>query len=344
MNNIAVFTLNGTKVDLVRDSVNLIKLWEKAGKYELPVEKIKDLPDVKAIYFVYSNSTILYIGRTNNMKKRWYCHHIFPYVPCNAVVRWILCDEESDVSVIEKALILSESPLLNNKMAKNLPLPGSNGSSSMFFDLLKSNNITLSRAHIIAKQIYGKDARDKVRRLLGDQISSTHEWVLWCNAVIKNRIDSTYSITRLDVENFIAEYINDDLDPSNIYIASVQRARLFWENKGKSPEWISSWLLYMETHRQFIRSLNTSGVTSFREIQACTNEIYKPILGGEAQGIKEERGIKHLRDGLSRVELAAIDLAEAIASESMEQENIQGFSGCRSVCSKSGLKVKRVFE
>lgn len=144
--------------------------------------------------------------------------------------------------------------------------------------------------------------------------------------------------------DWIKDRIKEEINPDLALDKGIDRAVVGWQRQGRSDEWIQQRLKGIGARHTFTSTLQKHGVDKGYQYGACTNEIYKPILGGEAQDIKEERGIKHLRDGLSRVELAAIDLAEAIASESMEQENIQGFSNCRSVCSRSGLKVKRVFE
>lgn len=94
----------------------------------------------------------------------------------------------------------------------------------------------------------------------------------------------------------------------------------------------------------FYKILKEHGVSAPHEYAICTNEIYKPLFGGTAKEVKEKRGIKTLRNGLSRVELMAIGLAEALASEKMENTNANGFLKCRNICSDSSKRVNPVIE
>lgn len=94
----------------------------------------------------------------------------------------------------------------------------------------------------------------------------------------------------------------------------------------------------------FHEVLEKHGVEMPYEYAVCTNEIYKPLLGGTAKEIKQQRGVSDLRNGLSRVELMAVGLAEALASEKIEKTNADGFSKCRNICTDSSKRVNRVFE
>lgn len=76
----------------------------------------------------------------------------------------------------------------------------------------------------------------------------------------------------------------------------------------------------------------------------CTNAIYKEVLGGTAQQLKEKNGLAKrasLRDNLSRVEVAALGLAEALAEDDIEEQQRYGFQQCLKSCEDAGGKVKR---
>lgn len=97
----------------------------------------------------------------------------------------------------------------------------------------------------------------------------------------------------------------------------------------------------------FASTLQGHGVTDGWQFAACTNAIYKPLLGGDAKTIKEQRGLvkqDNLRDKLKGIELTAVMLAEELAQQKIEAENIQGFKGCRDASENAGNRVKRVFE
>lgn len=97
----------------------------------------------------------------------------------------------------------------------------------------------------------------------------------------------------------------------------------------------------------FTRTLQEHGVTLGWQFGVCTNEIYKPVLGGDASKLKESRGLlkqDNLRDSLEDVELIAVMLAEEIAQKQIKTENLQGFKNCRKASADAGNRVKRVFE
>lgn len=97
----------------------------------------------------------------------------------------------------------------------------------------------------------------------------------------------------------------------------------------------------------FTAILQDRGVTEGWQFGACTNAIYRPILGGDAKQLKEERGLakkENVRDHLSGVELAAVMLAENLALETIKNENATGFNQCHKASAKAGDRVKRVFE
>lgn len=144
--------------------------------------------------------------------------------------------------------------------------------------------------------------------------------------------------------DWIRERIEEEANPDLAYKRGRERAVKGWQKQGRDQQWIQQRINGIESRLTFTDTLKNHGVNFPHEYGVCTNEIYKPILGGTAKEIKQRRGIRKVRDGLSRVELAALDLAEAIASEKMETQDSQGFSECRQICLDSGSKVKRVFE
>jgi hypothetical protein len=144
--------------------------------------------------------------------------------------------------------------------------------------------------------------------------------------------------------DWVKERIQEEANPDLAYERGRERAVKGWQRQGKSQQWIQQRVKGIETRHDFTDTLKERGVSAPYEFAVCTNEIYKPILGGTAKDVKQARGIRNLRNELSRVELSAIDLAEAISLEKMEQEGSQGFSKCRRDCADSAARVKRVFE
>ena len=97
----------------------------------------------------------------------------------------------------------------------------------------------------------------------------------------------------------------------------------------------------------FTSILQDHGVTEGWQFGVCTNAIYRPLLGGTAKEVKEERGLApsaNLKDSMEELELSAVMLAENYALHSIKKGNIQGFPGCRDASTDAGNRVKRVFE
>jgi hypothetical protein len=144
--------------------------------------------------------------------------------------------------------------------------------------------------------------------------------------------------------DWIRERIEEESNPELAYKRGRERAVKGWQKQGHGQDWIQQRIEGLEIRVQFTDTLKEHGVTAPHEYAICTNEIYKPLLGGTAKEVKQSRGITKLRDGLSRVELMAVGLAEAIASEKIDDNAVNGFNQCRNICSESGRRVNRVFE
>lgn len=109
-----------------------------------------------------------------------------------------------------------------------------------------------------------------------------------------------------------------------------QRYIKAYEKRGKSADWTAERLKSIGTRNMFTRTLAAHGVSGdgFRN---CTNAIYEPLYGGTTNVIRAKKGLsKHqsIRDNMSKVELAAVGLIEALASDEIERKDIQGNADC----------------
>jgi hypothetical protein len=150
------------------------------------------------------------------------------------------------------------------------------------------------------------------------------EFHAWANQVVKDRIEET--------EN-----------PELGITRSKDRAIGAWRKQGKNEKFIQARLAGMDTRRYFTDTLKDHGVTSFG-YGNCTNGIYTPILGGTAAEAREARGLPkggNLRDSFSVLELTGTMFAEALASDTLERQNMQGNNSCISVCFSAGMQVKK---
>lgn len=147
--------------------------------------------------------------------------------------------------------------------------------------------------------------------------------------------------------DWVRDRIEEESNPDLAASRGVDRAIAGWKRQGKSDDWIEKRLSTIANRHDFTKTLQEHGCTKGFQFGACTNAIYKPVLGGTAEAVKESRGIKKsgkLRDSLSRVELMAVGLAEAIAAEKMEQESIQTFTECASISDAAGQSVAKALK
>jgi len=102
-----------------------------------------------------------------------------------------------------------------------------------------------------------------------------------------------------------------------------------------------------DVRKRFTKTLDEHGVTKPIEYASCTNEVYKPILGGTAKQVREERGLHpkaNLRDNMSISELAFTMASEALASERIEHQSAQGFIECRDATKRASLAIKSAID
>lgn len=127
--------------------------------------------------------------------------------------------------------------------------------------------------------------------------------------------------------NWVASEVLPSIRKTGQYV-SARRAK--YERQGKQLEWIENREEGIEARKGFTDTLKDHEVegTGYAD---CTNAINRPVLGGTAALVKVQRGLKpkaSLRDSLSTVELAKVKLAELLAAERIEKDELQGNERC----------------
>lgn len=141
---------------------------------------------------------------------------------------------------------------------------------------------------------------------------------------------------------WIKERIEEESNPELAVSRGRERAIAQWRKQGKSEEWIETRLKGIEDRHSYTDALKKHGISKGYEFAGCTNAIYEPILGGTAKEVKEKRNLpakQSLRDGISRAELAALQLTEIVVSDRMDKEDSQGFKECKSVAERTSKAI-----
>lgn len=134
----------------------------------------------------------------------------------------------------------------------------------------------------------------------------------------------------------IAEEKNPDI--------SVSKAIKVYKKQGKTDAWIANRFSSTVTRNSYTKVLQDHDVQKFG---TCTDEIYLGLFGARAKTIKKEKGLpekSNLRDNMSMVQLSSVMLAEALATENIEQKDIRGDNGCAKVSRISADNVSEAVE
>lgn len=139
------------------------------------------------------------------------------------------------------------------------------------------------------------------------------------------------------VNQAFLERIEEEKDPDKIGKRYIKT----WEKKGMSPEWIKQRFEGISTRNIFTAKLKAAGV-EHEGYRNCTNAIYTPLYGGTSNVVREKKGLDrkdNIRDHLPPVELAAIQLAELMASDAIEKNHLHGNAQCELAATKAGRAV-----
>lgn len=118
-------------------------------------------------------------------------------------------------------------------------------------------------------------------------------------------------------EERLEEYINPAL--------AIERARDRYLECGYSPEWIKTRIQSIATHAQLLDEWTCRGATT-KEHEKLYNTINKETFGVTVQEHKELKSVSDgsLRDNMSPMELALINLAELTTSELHKNNDSHG--------------------
>lgn len=127
---------------------------------------------------------------------------------------------------------------------------------------------------------------------------------------------------------------------------SMNKAIAYYERQGKSPMWIQARFDGQVQRHTYTDTLKAHGVRGYG-YATCTNAIYKPILSCTAKGFLKRNKLPakaNPRDHMSVVELMAVGLSEALASEGIEKKDVHGNEECANVSRISATNVANAVE
>lgn len=154
----------------------------------------------------------------------------------------------------------------------------------------------------------------------------------------------TYGVKQVALE--YAQYLDADLAVvvNEVFFQRIEEERNpeligkryidAYKRRGKSDDWIATRLKGIQTRNLFTDTLKSHKVIGLG-YRNCTNAIYRPLFGGNASLIREKKNIvsttANTRDCMTRTELIAVELAESLATDHIEENNVIGNRKCEIV-------------
>lgn len=139
----------------------------------------------------------------------------------------------------------------------------------------------------------------------------------------------------------------EESDGELAYNRGRQRAINVWKRQGKSDKEIAARIKGIEARNYFTDTLQAHGIRQGWEYAGITNALYLELLGDTAKGLKQSMGLSHhasLRDNFDMVKTMSLGLVEALATEDVESNDLQGFDPCKDATERAARKVKRALE
>lgn len=135
------------------------------------------------------------------------------------------------------------------------------------------------------------------------------------------------------------ERLQDMADPAK----SLDRARQYWQQHGRSEKWIQQRMMGQETRNKLTDYWKNHDITKESEYAALTNIIHKEWAGLTVKAHKVKKGLKshNLRDHMSEGELIFTALAEMSTRQIAETMNATGMPENAVAGKKGGGIAKR---
>ena len=110
----------------------------------------------------------------------------------------------------------------------------------------------------------------------------------------------------------------------------------------KKTAWLAQRVKSIHARNVLTDVLSRHGVKTGVEIAQCTNTVYRHLFHATAKEMRIARKLPekaNVRESMSRIELAATEFAELLASERIETRKASGFSDCNEHCSEAARIV-----
>lgn len=135
-----------------------------------------------------------------------------------------------------------------------------------------------------------------------------------------------------------SERLDEMVDPEQ----AIDRALLYYKNKGYSDSWINQRLKSIEVRKELTDEWKRSGISEGKDYGILTNEITQAWADMNTKQYKKFKKLtnENLRDNMSNMELILTMLAEASTTEISKAQNPVGLQKSKEVARKGGSVAK----
>lgn len=139
-----------------------------------------------------------------------------------------------------------------------------------------------------------------------------------------------------------SERLDEMVDPEQ----AIDRALLYYKNKGYSDSWINQRLKSIEVRKELTDEWKRSGISEGKDYGILTNEITQAWADMNTKQYKKFKKLtnENLRDNMSNIELILTMLAEASTTEISKAQNPVGLQKSKEVARKGGSVAKSARE
>lgn len=139
-----------------------------------------------------------------------------------------------------------------------------------------------------------------------------------------------------------SERLDEMVDPEQ----AIDRALLYYKNKGYSDSWINQRLKSIEVRKELTDEWKRSGISEGKGYGILTNEITQAWADMNTKQYKKFKKLtnENLRDNMSNMELILTMLAEASTTEISKAQNPVGLQKSKEVARKGGSVAKSARE
>ncbi|MDY4098194.1 MAG: Bro-N domain-containing protein [Lachnospiraceae bacterium] len=139
-----------------------------------------------------------------------------------------------------------------------------------------------------------------------------------------------------------SERLDEMVDPEQ----AIDRALLYYKNKGYSDSWINQRLKSIEVRKELTDEWKRSGISEGKDYGILTNEITQAWADMNTKQYKKFKKLtnENLRDNMSNMELILTMLAEASTTEISKAQNPVGLQKSKEVARKGGSVAKSARE